>query len=384
MLRHQSTMSSEDSSQLAPEDLAPDELALEGLSLEPSVEPELQPLPDPLIVTFTIGAHIPYNVPGLTLHGRAHEVRVELRADSGAVVFKSSPFDLGNVHFLRDKVLFGTLSFTYTYDVEERTITVCSTDYASSAGMALTTTPEGTESFCIERASGAGFVEDDISADRLWSYRTPLTPGAEAIFKSIVRGANDALIEALMDVPGLILTQRTPFPNISSDLYFDLTNVWHEGELVGTFDVAATYEPGWSLITPFSLFGGLAGWLINQRFSNASGTTRDQIPRVPDSRRRETSWIRFWQAATGLENTGCTSRNHPGDGFYCDGVIIGGHVVKVPDNEPWRGQVRVPPGSDSVCIIPICHQHNVHHDARMMTSRQYTSVVKLRNFFHRE
>jgi hypothetical protein len=355
-------MSLERSSELAPEDLT-----LGGLSLEPSVEPELQPLPDPLIVTFNIGAHIPYNVPGLTLHGRAHEVRAELRADSGAVAFKSSPFDLGNVHFLRDKVLFGTLSFTYTYDAKERTITVCSTDYASSAGMALTTTPEGTESFCIERASGAGFAEDDISSDRLWSYRTPLTPGAEATFKNIVRGANDALLEALMDVPGLNVTQRKPFRELPRKLFFDLTTVWRDDTAVGTYDPAVPLEPR-SFLMPPSTFHDVKTWYPGQKFCNVFGSTND--PKID-----KLSWIGLWKEKTGITTPVCSSPGFPA-GVACKGIILGGHVM-----EGWGdGEPKI--GGNEVRIIPICSRHNqLPKDNNKMQITANTQVVRLNNYF---
>jgi hypothetical protein len=62
-------------------------------------------------------------------------------------------------------------------------------------------------------------------------------PGAEKIFNTIVRDANNALIDVLKQQSQLILQVRTPVPRLSTDHYLSLCSVHRDGKLLRLYDL---------------------------------------------------------------------------------------------------------------------------------------------------
>jgi hypothetical protein len=335
---------------------------------DPPINTDLQEPIHSVVFTFPVGAHVPYHVPSLTLHGRSHEVEAELKAGSGDLVFTSRVFDLGVIHCLGEATLLGQLAFTYQFDAVERTITVCSTEFSSSAGMSLTTMPQDSTHFCIERAAHAsGFLEDDVSRSGVWNYRTPMTPGADAVFKSIVRAANEAMISALEGVPGIRVAQRIPLLDLPPQLYFDLTSVRREGTVIASYHPSTVYEPGWSITGLGSQFDKKGSITAPTDFANVIGSKKD--PKV-----KSMTWITLWETCFGQRPTVCSSQGYPA-GFSCGGIILGGHVILS------QTPAVVAPGSDNVLIIPICHNHNMKYDSYMqLPAGKTVNVVYLKNY----
>ena len=245
----------------------------------------------------------------------------------------------------------GRLTFHYSYDSEKETVTICGTDYASSNGMTLITTPHDMDEVCFEHAAEAGFVADEI-CNGAWNYRNQIMPGAANIFKDIARGANKALIAALEAQPRLIVRVRQPVPELPMEDYLNLCFVYRDGKFLETYDPARQYEPPDFKTTVDSVFGGTVTWALGADFANVIGSTDD--PKPPGY----TSWIQLWRAYFGTPAS-CTSLNF--QGFPCTNTIFGGHII--------AGQTatRVSAGSNDVYIFPICKRHNDDDSVYMET-----------------
>lgn len=314
-----------------------------------------------LSVTFSVGSPLAYRVRSLELPGLVHQIQADL--EDGTHTFTSRDFKLGTVHSLGRRALIGLLSFRYTYDAKNQTITVCSTDFSSADGMTLVTMPEGTDYACIEHAGPGGFTADETSGP--WNYRTQLMPGAADVFGGVVRGASDALIAALKATPDLTVQLRTPFPELPMEHYLNLCVVYRRGRFLELFDQSREYEDG-DEVHPFeSVYGGTATFPVGAPFANVIGSTHD--PKI----KPYTSWVALWEAKVGVMPTKCESFDY--DGFKCGNDVLGGHVVKGVLAE------RVPAGSDDVFIFPICSKHN-KNDKVHMAALTYRTAVKLNNY----
>jgi hypothetical protein len=299
-------------------------------------------LPAPLSITFSVVSAAQYHVQSLTVHEATHQVHAQLQ--HGTHTFVSEDIRLGVVHSLEDKVLLGRVSFKYTLDTGARTIIVCATDFGSADGMHLITFLEGTQHSHIARAAAAGFPEDDVSPSRGWNFRTPMTPGADAVFKDMARSANDSLVSALKKARRLTVLERSPFPDLSQEHYLELSRG------------LGSNKRGWPGKGIESSYGGMVTLNDEDRFVNVIGSTDDFYPK------NVTSWISLWEDKTGTKAEGCTSYQF--NEYPCsepNGTALkGGHVVMFgQDREPDKGADGV------VFIMPICTQHNNDDDSVM-------------------
>jgi hypothetical protein len=341
---------------------------------DPAASQEHQHMAPPS-VTFTVPCAAPYLTQSLTVHEAAHQVHAQLK--HGTHTFVSKDIRIGMVHSVEDQALLGRVGFTYTFDPAQGIVIICDTDFASSQGMHLITTPEGTENSCTARAAAAGFPEDDISSSRGWNFRTPMTPGADAVFKSMARGASDSLIAALKQVPGLAVLQRTPPPDLSQEEFLALGLGWRHDELQ-TIRARGAAD---SLRRPplKSTYGGIFTLPHTANFANVDLSTNDPYP-PPDPPVlpvRVTSWKQLWAivAGGGVVPNICSSYQYMG--FPCNNLIFGGHVI--------MGKVagQVTHGANHIVfIIPICQSHNLPaHNANYMAPIKYNTGVWLDNYF---
>ncbi|KAK4935839.1 hypothetical protein LTR66_015409 [Elasticomyces elasticus] len=306
-----------------------------------------------LTTTFTFGPHDAYHCPSLTLRVEAQNIQVSFQAGTNA--FTSSDFDMGVLHSLYSRPIIGRLTLRYTYNEVKREITVCSSDYPSADGMTLITMPQDTAEACFEHAAPCGFLADECYKNSAWNYHSQLMPGAATYMKQVVRNANDALIEALRNIPNLTVVVRELFPKLEQAVYHDLCVVFESGVPTAIYnpDLHAVLGAHQAVGLPESTFAGSATWATNSPFSNVNGSTSDPKPN------RETSWMNVWRAVWGADPAQCSSYHF--NGYNCNGNLIGGHII--------AGMVRqsVTRGSNDVYIIPICNSHN--------GTNQYMEVV---------
>ncbi|KAH7100825.1 hypothetical protein BKA62DRAFT_705012 [Auriculariales sp. MPI-PUGE-AT-0066] len=325
-----------------------------------------------LSISFSLGSHIAYHVPSLSLTGTGHQLQVDF--EDGEHVFTSPDFELGTIHSMKDTPLLGRIIFRYTHSLEEGivNITVCDEDYESADGMTLMTFPKGREdASCFERSSSAGFAADEIHRNGYWNTRSPLLPGASQLFKTIARDAARAMIEALAAKDDIILSIRTPFPEMPYEEYQQLCLVYRDGEFLCTYDQLdpLEFKGNFEIWDVFSQLDGTAQLPLNATFANVIGSTGDQIPGGG-------SWVRLWSRETRRPANTCASFGFPTSVTRCvrGARLVGGHIILQ------RTAQRVRRGSNSVRIIPICSAHNHTSFVNAMEARAERWVVVLKNY----
>lgn len=302
-----------------------------------------------------------YETPYIEISGAPHTVSVSI--EDGSNTFRSETFDLGVLRAYESRRILGSLSFTYDYQEAKQTITVCGTDFESSQGMALTTVPEGINEHAVQYASPGGFVADDVIANPGWNYQTRLMPGVVEVLRRIAREANESLITALREVPGLTVRVRSHVPELPSELYEKLL-VRRQGQVAGPHRLGDQLQPQDIVHTIESTFGGTADFGKNIPFANVIGSTND--PKIDKQ-----TWIGLWSATMDVYPTICTSFEF--DGFDCSDSLVGGHVVK------GKLAKEVDKGSNDVYILPICQSHNTT-DKVYMETLEYSNAVWLKNY----
>ncbi|RSH89959.1 hypothetical protein EHS25_001945 [Saitozyma podzolica] len=318
-------------------------------------------------VIFSVGNPVAYRVPSLDLPGLVSDVQINF--EDGDHVFTSADFKLGTVHSAGNRPLIGRLTFRYSYNAANRTITVCGTDFPSADGMTLITLPDGSnpqQEACFEHAAdGTGFAADELSGSRTWNYHSQLMPGAAKVFKSIVRGANEAMIAALeaSTSPQLIIQLRTPVPELPIEHYLNLAVVYRQGQFLELYDRSSQYETTDEIRPVDSVWGGEVKMTKNENFANVIGSTPD--PKVGRS------WIDLWRKQFGYP-TSCTSLSFP-KGFDCGPTLVGGHVIL------GKKATKVAAGSNNVYILPICKGHN-NNDKIYMAAISYLNGIWLKNY----
>jgi len=323
----------------------------------------------PLRVSFPVGLADGYIAGDLELTAVVHHIQADF--EDGDHLFTSQDFELGTVRVAGSRALIGRLTFRYSYNSESNTVTVCGTDYPSADGMAMMTMPSGMEdAACFEHAAAAGFLADEVYRNGKWNYYSPLMPGAPETIKGIVRGASDALIASLKEVPDLFVQVRQLLPELSAEDFQALSFVSREGRFLEVYDPTHAYRPDDELHAPTSTYGGTETWQLDSDFANVIGSTPDPRPPTPSNR----SWLNLWERATGRKAV-CTSIGFPPD-VPCRGSLVGGHII--------RGEVarQVRRGSNEVRIFPICRGHN-GRDQTYMQTRQERNAVVLHDYLER-
>lgn len=312
-------------------------------------------------VNFPVGPAAGYSAPTLQLPAATQQIQATF--EEGDHLFTSSDFKLGTVCVPHHRALIGRLTFRYSYDAGSKTITVCGTSFPSADGMTMITMPEGMDDeVCFEHAADAGFLADEVYRNGKWNYYSPLTPGAPEKIKEIVRGANDALIAALKELPGHVVQIRQLLPDLSAEDFLALSFVSRNGRRLGGYDPRRGYESGDELHTVFSIFKGTETWPVNYDFANVIGSTPD--PRPPPS----TSWLALWRSATGKQGPNCASRGFPTT-VTCSTGSVGGHVIVGQKAQ------KVDAGSNDVRIIPICRSHNGKDQSYMKAIDEQEVVI---------
>ncbi|MFI7675361.1 hypothetical protein [Actinophytocola sp. NPDC049390] len=290
---------------------------------------------------------------------------VEISFDDGAHTFQSEDIDIGTFTAFGNRRLVGRLVFDYVYDEARHTVTVCGTDFASADGCRLVTFPAGTEEYCHHRAArSAGFVADDLMANPHWNCRTPVTTGVDEVLSGLARTANEALIAALKDLPGVVVQVRTAPPEVSPDDYRQLLVVYRDGVFHGLYEPGTELGPQDEVVTIESVWGGTVHFSLREAFANVIGSTND--PHIAGK-----TWINLWADQFGVYPNICTSYRF--NGFNCGTSFVGGHII--------TGTVArsMPRGSDSVYIMPICRPHN-NDDNVYMEALQYLDGIWLKNY----
>jgi hypothetical protein len=318
-------------------------------------------------VNFSFGPYFSYQNEFAELGGGSSDVTVAL--EDGTHTFTSGDVVIGDFPAFEYRRLMGHITFQYSYDEAGQTVTVSGTDYASADAMCLVTFPEGTAEYCRQWAAvGAGFPADDLMANPHWNYCTPCMPGMEEVLREMARAANDALIAALRNVPGLIVRIREDLPELSPEVYRQLLTVYRNGTFRGLYGQVGDLIAEDDVLSIESIYGGTADLGYNRDFANVIGSTRDPRP-------RGSSWLNLWTvtAGGGIPPRVCTSLDTRG--FDCGSSLVGGHVI--------LGQVaeEVPTGSNSVLILPICSGHNNRaNDNLYMSTITYQTAVWLKNY----
>lgn len=305
---------------------------------------------------------IVYHNAFVTLH--AHEHAVVFHLEEGTHLAQSELVDLGIAHRVEGRRLLGQFSFEYTYEPEQRVITVCGTDFDSARSMCLTTVPEGTTEYCRQRGAGGGFLVDDLTANPRWNYVTPLTPGLEDVLEGVVRTVNDRLIEALQKEPQLTVQVRKHPPELSAEEHQKFLTVYRDGQFQGFHEPGREYGPRDEVFTVDSVFGGEVTLSYGEAFANVIGSTND--PKIAGL-----TWIQLWANQFGTYPIICTS--YQSNGFGCGSSLVGGHVISGMQAK------TVPKGSNSVWILPICVQHN-NDDNVYMQGLKYLNGIWLKNY----
>ena len=315
-----------------------------------------------LDIEFAVEATGGYTNDYVELNGRPHTIKIRLL--DGEHTFESEPFDLGILPAVENRRLLGQLTFRYSFDEKNGLVTVCGTDFDSSEAMCLLTVPEGTSEFCYQRASSGGFLADDLMANLHWNYRTLLTPGLDEVFTRMARSANESLIAALTETVGLSTQVRMHPPELTSDEYLQLLTVYRDGTFLGLYEQGQELGPKDMIYTVESVFGGEVTMSYGEAFANVIGST-------PDPKIGGLTWIMLWAKQFGMYPTQCTS--YLSQGFHCGPTMVGGHVVS------GKSAKKIPNGSNSVYIYPICIQHN-NNDSVYMEALTYLKGIWLKNY----
>lgn len=313
-------------------------------------------------ITIPADSTFSYRVPALNTSRGIPQIRVDVQ--DGTHTFTSPDFELGTVTHADGRTLFGRIIFTYTFDAAAPTITVAGTEFSSNDTMVLVTQPEDIDELCVERTTSEGLTQDEKHRNSVWNYRTQLMPGAEAIFKKMVRDTNQALIDALKQQDQLIVRIRTPLPSVPTELYHSLCMVSRNGKLLGFYDGTKDYGDDVVVQNFESTWGGTVHMNLGEKFANVIGSTGD--PQIAGQ-----SWIQLWANQFGGYPNVCTSYNY--QGFNCGNTFVGGHVIS------GQAASRVAVGSNDVYIYPICHAHN-NNDNVYMAALRYLDGVWLNNY----
>ncbi|KAK6497665.1 hypothetical protein TWF481_012070 [Arthrobotrys musiformis] len=322
-------------------------------------------------VTFSVGSPLAYNIRSLELPGKVHKIKVTF--EHGENVFTSPDFELGTTHSTGSAgvPLLGRLVFSYTYNCENKSVTLCSTDYPSGDGMKLLTFPKDTTDICVEHSADVGFPADEGFSGGLWNYQSNLMPGAAQIFKGITRNASDSLITALRSDPKLIVQLRALPAELSIESALALSQVYRDGEYVEMYDHTKVYGPEFSILGYGSVLNNPPTAVLAGNFANVLGSTGDR-------KINGWAWLELWerQVNGGNPATDCASKHY--NGFQCNNVgrynLVGGHVVI--GNAARPGTI----GGNDVYIIPICDAHNKYTFIGPMAPVIYSQAVWLNNY----
>lgn len=313
-------------------------------------------------ITVQTGVPFAYDNGFVAIEAATHTLAFTL--DEGGSVAQSQVVLLGRVPMAGGRPLLGRFSFAYAWSRETGVVTVNGTDFDDPGTMCLTTWPEGSMERCRQRASGGGFREEDLKANTVWNYTTPLTPGVEELLAGLARGANDAVIQALQAQPGIVVQVRKPVPKLSPELHAKLLFVYRDGVFDRAYLAGAPVAADEQVLTVESVFGGEVTLNYAEAFANVIGSTSD--PKIAGL-----SWIQLWANQYGQYPVICTS--YHSNGFGCGNTLVGGHVI--------GGTVAksMPKGSNAVWIFPICIQHN-NDDHVYMQALKYLKGIWLKNY----
>lgn len=286
---------------------------------------------------------------------------------NGKHQIKTTPTDIGLLNYFNNSILQAQFSFTYDFDEANRTLTLAGTDYSSKDAMVLTTFPKGTDEYCHQSYSLCKVDDEDSLYNPNWNYNTPMTPNLENVFVTMLREANEILIETAKQVEGIIVRVRTHPPILSPEEFSKMLLVYKENKLVGMHNPNQEYGEEFTIVSVFSVWGGTVRFNKGENFANVIGSTND--PHIGGL-----TWIELWRRQFGPATT-CTSLNY--NKFVCNVQfgLLGGHIIVGQQAQ------RVPNGSNSVYIMPICNAHN-GNDKVYMAALQYQDGIWLNNYLN--
>jgi hypothetical protein len=293
-------------------------------------------------------------------------INLSFELENGKHVIKTTPIDIGRLMYFNDSILQAQLSFSYEFDAENKIITVCGTDYSIKDSMCLITFPKGTTEYCYQGYSNCAINDEGSLYNPNWNYNTQMTPNLEDLFVDIIKEANNTLIETIKEqLEGITIRIKTLPPKLFAEEYLNTLIVYKENEFVGIHDPNLDYGEGYSFKSIESVWGGTVRFTQGENFSNVIGSTND--PHIGGL-----SWIKLWENQFGPA-TICTSYQY--NGFNCNNHLVGGHIILGKQAQ------KVPAGSNSVYIMPICNANN-NNDNVYMAALKYLDGIWLKNYLN--
>lgn len=295
------------------------------------------------------------------------ETDFSFELENGKHLIKTIPTDIGRLNYFNNSILQAQFSFTYDFDEANRTLTLAGTDYSSKDALVLTTFPKGTNEYCHQSYALCKVDDEDSLYNPNWNYNTPMTPNLEDIFTSMLREANETLIETAKKIEGIIVRVRTHPPVLSPEEFSKMLFVYKKNELVGIHNPNQEYGEEFTIVSVSSVWGGTVRFNKGENFANVIGSTND--PQIGGL-----TWIELWRKQFGSAIT-CTSLDY--NKFVCNVQfgLLGGHIIVGQQAQ------KVPNGSNSVYILPICSNHN-NNDNIFMAALQYQDGIWLNNYLN--
>ncbi len=302
-------------------------------------------------------------------------VDIAIRLLDGEQSAVTDIIDVGTLSFFSDPVLQTYFTVCYTYDSLNNKLTLCGNDLISDKSAQLTSFPRGTKEFSYKRTYSSG--ENFDYTNQHWNHNTPLTPGLDLAFEQCIRKANNQIITRLRE-SGVLVIERTPVPELSTEDYEKLCPVYYRGNFLEFYDPNKTYTSEHSIRHFGSYYQGTTDFQEGFHFSNALGTTNDPFHGFNGAN----SWLQLWIVATGVHINPwpiCTSQDCC-SGVYDQGFCnddnystIGGHVV------PGFREINVVPGGQ-LYIVPICNRHNLPGRGIFMTAVRPTPAIIINHY----
>ena len=303
---------------------------------------------------------------------RKVEVLLTIPLMDGPGRITTTPVPVGELRHSIDRTLMATLTMSYIFDPDTRTITLYADDLVSPAATRITTYPRDAPQYGNEHFAHSPYaVPSDPGSG--WVYGGPLTVGLPRELQDTVKQANQAIFDAAF-AEGLAVVRRSPFPAMPRDEYEKMFVVLKDNKFVESFDPAKRYDATHMVVHLESFYNGPIFLQANQCFVNVIGTTADIFHTPPGAGLG--SWIAMWRWGTnfGPGTIACASTNYfgppPPAALLCSGAApIGGHVVL-------GGTVarQMPRLSNNLFIIPICQRHNQRNANNMLPIAHNTGV----------
>lgn len=291
---------------------------------------------------------------------KATNVEIILPLIDGDHLVQTSTITIGNSTW--SGAIDGQLSIWYRYESESNIITFAGNDLVTQNTIRLHTNPSGTNYFSVVYPFERTPLLEQTHQE--WNLHSRMYRDAESHIRIALQNIQEALKEEALR-SGISVGTLTPVPDLSPELYDELTIITKDGQFVEFYNPEKTYGPDHVPIIIESTWGGTVQFPMGTNFANVIGSTHD--PKINGS-----SWIQLWITQFGVP-TECTSLDFPA-GFHCSHDFVGGHCILGTQAS------AVPVGSNAVFIVPICKPHNNNNNIYMEMLRNGGNAVRLNNY----